>query len=197
MVPTHIVIEVMLLHFYSTKMEATLGPTFLHTNELTFKQRKSLNTGLESIKSWFNVFFTISPAAYIGLPFFVLWQLLRCLMALRRLTTLDDPTWDPYSTWKTLDPLLILDRAINNMEQVAVLAVLDNSGNPEGDMFFRVAQIGRSARPGWEAKLRPDNLVPTTISTAQNSNNVFLLDSLGVEFFDNDWLTDILLPSNY
>lgn len=191
----HIIIEVVFLHLYSAEMEAALSPSFLHSNQLTFQQRKSFVAGLESIKSWMNVFFTISPAAYIGFPVFIFSQLLRCLMTLRRLATLEDLTWDENNTLKSVDTIAILDRIISNMEQVKILAVLDTSGSTEGDMFSRLAQIGRSARSGWEGKLRQDSLEPPTTSSHQNFNDAFLLDSLGVEFLDNDWLTDILLPN--
>jgi hypothetical protein len=118
-------------------------------------------------------------------------------MTLFRFITLDDPTWDENGIWKTVDPFLILDRIINNMEQVAILAGLDTSDSPEGDIFSRLAQMFRSLRPGWEAKLRPDDLVLSTIPTPQNVNEISLLDSLGVDFFDNDWLMDFHLPPNF
>ncbi|KAK9344639.1 hypothetical protein V1522DRAFT_393226 [Lipomyces starkeyi] len=62
--------EVVLLHLYSTELEAALSSTFLHSNQLTSQQR--LNAGLETIKSWLDVFFTITPAAYIGFPLHIL-----------------------------------------------------------------------------------------------------------------------------
>ncbi|KAE8451746.1 hypothetical protein EG329_003203 [Mollisiaceae sp. DMI_Dod_QoI] len=67
--------EAVVLHLYSLELETALSSTFLHTNHLTFQQRKSRNAGLELVKSWFDVFFTISPAAYIGFSFSILSQL--------------------------------------------------------------------------------------------------------------------------
>lgn len=195
MVPTHLIAEAVFLHLYSTELEVALSPTFIHTNQLTFQQRKSLNAGLESIKSWFDVFFTITPAAYIGFSFSICSQLIRCLSTLYRLTTLYDSSWDENGVWKTADLLRILDRVINNLEQVAILAALDNSDSPERDAFSRSAQMFRSLRPGWEANLGPDDL--STIPTPQNVNGTFPPDALAVEFFDNDWLMDLLLSPNY
>ncbi|MCJ1399412.1 hypothetical protein MMC11_002614 [Xylographa trunciseda] len=180
--------EVVLLHLYSAELEATLSPTFLHPNQLTFQQRQSLNIGLDSIKSWFSVFLTITPAAYIGFPFSIFSQLIRCLMTLYRLTTLDDQNRDESGIWKAAHPLQILNGVINNMEQVAILAGLDNRDSSEGDIFSQLAQMFRSLRPGWEARLRPDDLVLSNSPTSQNVNEISLPDSLGAEFFDNDWL---------
>lgn len=194
MVPTHVTAEVILLHLYSTELDVALSPSIFHGAQLALHQRKSLYAGLESIKSWFDIFFTITPAAYIGFPFSIFSQLVRSLTTLYRLTTLSDPTWDDNGVWETADLLLILDRVINNMEQVAVLAGLDNRKAPERDIFSRAAQMFRSLRPGWEANLGPHNRLPSTVPTAQNVSDVSLLDALGVEFFDNDWLMELLLP---
>ena len=195
MAPTHDMLEAVILHLYSAELETTLSPTLLHTNQLTLQQRKSLNAGLISVKSWFDVFFTITPAAYIGLPFSIFSQLVRCLIALCRLTSLDDLSCDEHGVWKTADPLLILDRVIDNLEQVPILAGLDNSDSPEKDPFSRAAQMFRSLRPVWEAKINPDEL--STIPIPQNINETFPPDALTVEFFDDDWLMDLLLPPNY
>lgn len=195
MAPTHNIAEAVFLHLYSTEVETTLSPAFLHTNKLTFQQRKFLNAGFISVKSWFDVFFTITPSAYIGLPFSIFSQLVRCLIALGRLTTLVDLSWDENGVWKRADPLLILDRVISNLEQVPILAGLDNSDSPEKDAFSRAAQMFRSLRPAWEAKLSADEL--STIPIPQNINETFPPDALEVELFDDDWLMDLLLPPNY
>ncbi|KAI9740059.1 MAG: hypothetical protein M1818_004810 [Claussenomyces sp. TS43310] len=189
--------EVVFLHLYNAELEIALSPTFLYTDQITLQQQKYLKAGLESIKSWFDVFFTIPPAAYIGFPFSIFSQLLRCMMTLYRLMTLDGPTCDDEGVWKTVDPLLVLGRVINNMEQVAILAGLDKSESPGGDVFSRGAQMFRSLRPGWEAKLGRDDLVLSTILPLQDVNETFLPDALGVELFDNDWLTDLLFSPNY
>jgi hypothetical protein len=169
---------------------------FLHTNRLEFQQRKSLSAGLESIKSWFDIFFTITPSAYFGFPFSIFSQLMRCvrsILTLYQLTTLGDPSWDENDVLKTVNPPLILDRVITNLEQVATLAGLDNNDNPERDVFSRAAQMLRSLQPGWKEKQSLDDL--STIFIPQNANGAFPPDALAVEFFDNDWLMDLLSPN--
>jgi hypothetical protein len=194
MATTDVIVETILLHLYSAEIDTALPPRFLHTNQLTFQQRKSLHAGLESIKSWFDIFLAISPAAYIGFPFSIFSQLVRCITTLCRLTTLDDPSWDQNGVCKTADPFLTLERVINNLDQGAIIAGLGNSESIEKDIFSRAAQMFRSLRPGWEAKR--DLGDPSTIPIQQNANDAFAPDALASEFFD-DWLTDLLLPLNY
>jgi len=194
MVTTDVIAEAILLHLYSAEIDTALSPRFLHTNQLTFQQRKSLHSGLESIKSWFDIFLAKSPAAYTGFPFSIVSQLVRCITTLCRLTTLDDRCWDQNGVCKTADPFLTLERVINNLEQAAIIAGLDNSDSLEKDVFSRAAQMFRSLRPGWEAKRDLDGL--STIPIQQNANDAFAPDALAVEFFD-DWMTDLLLPLNY
>jgi len=192
---THTLADVVLLHLYSTELDITLSPTFFPSNHLTFQQRESLHSGLESINSWFEVFFRIPLAAYIGFPFSIVSQLFRCITTLYRLKTLDDRGWDEKSVCKMVDPLHILDAIIRNLEQAVVVAGLDNSGDsPDTDVLSRTAQSFRSLRLGWEAKMAPHNL--STIPVQRNDNVNFLPEALSFEFIDNDWLMD-LLPPNY
>ncbi|KAL9107001.1 MAG: hypothetical protein Q9227_008037 [Pyrenula ochraceoflavens] len=177
------------------ELDVSLSPTFLHTHHLTLHQRKHLITGFESIRSWFNVFFTITPAAYVGFPFSIFSQLAGCLMTLYRLSTLDDPTWDENGVLKSESPLRILDRVVNNMEQVATFVGLDNSDSPDGDIFSRVAQMFRSVRPSWESNLRRDDVVRSNVDTPPSLDEPVFSDTLGLDVFDPNWLMDLyLLP---
>lgn len=192
--------EVVLAHLYSTELtinEIALFQVLFVINRLDFQQLKSLYACIESIKSWFDVFFTIPPAAYIGFPFSIFSQLVHCLVTLYRLSTLNDPAWDKNGVCKTADLLLILDHVINNMEQVKTLAGLDNNDSPEGDIFSRTAKLFRSIRPEWEAKLSPDDLMVSTIPTPQNAGETDLPEVLPMDFSDNEWLLDLLLSPNY
>ena len=189
-IPAHIVTGAVILHLYSTELDTVLPLKLLHTNQPIFQQRKSVNAGLESIKSWFEVFFLMTPAAYAGFSFPILSQLVRCLATLCRLKTLDFPSWHENGVLNTTESLLILDRVINNLEQVAIVAALDNSDSPERDVFSRTAQTFRSLRPRWEARLGPNDLSNIPIS------ETFPPNAFEFDFFDNDWLMD-LPPTNY
>lgn len=165
-------IESILLHLHSVCVETALSATIADTNWTTPQQRQSLNAGLEAIMSWVEVLFTMDLATYINTSFSNITQLVRCvryLIIIHPLTTFGDPSWDENGVWKTVDPLLIVDRIINNLEQVAVLANLDNNSNPGGDVFSQGAELLRSLRPGL-----PDD------------------PSLAVDFFSDDWLMGFL-----
>lgn len=192
--------EVVLAHLYITELtinEIALFQMPIITNHPNFQQLQCLYACIESIKSWFEVFFSISPIAYIGFPFSIFSQLVRCLATLYRLSTLDDPAWDKKGVQKTADLLHILDRVINNMEQVKTLAGLNNNESTEEDIFSQTAKLFRSIRPGWEAKLGPDDLMISTTSTLDDTSETSLAEAFPVNFSDNDWLTDFLLSPNY
>lgn len=169
-----------------------LAPLSIYSNQLLSCSSKSLTAGLHAVKSWFDFFFTIPLTSYVGFTFGVYFQLLACLTTLHRLTHLNVADCDNGAVRETADLLPILDRVINNLEQVSVAAGLDNSGISDGDLFTRAAQICRSLRSGWEAELTPDFL----LSARENVGDGSLQDILGVEFFDNDWLMDLLIPPN-
>ncbi|KAK9243068.1 hypothetical protein V1506DRAFT_494407 [Lipomyces tetrasporus] len=183
---------VVLLHLYSIELEVALSATFLSSDQITAQQRKSLRKGFESIMSWFDVVFAIPPNGYVGFPFSIFSQLVRCLITLYRLVTLDDPTWDKNQARETAKPLSILNLLISNLEQVPVVAGLDNRDSAEGDVFSRSAQIFRSLRSEWEAKLGLDDMMSSMIPPSQNASDIAFPDALGEEILDNDWFMDLL-----
>ncbi|KAG0650461.1 hypothetical protein D0Z07_2967 [Hyphodiscus hymeniophilus] len=184
--------EVVLLHLYSAELDMTLPPLFLHTNQDTYQQQKAVHASLVSIKSWFDIFFTIPPAAYTEFSFSMITYLFRCVITLYRLTATGDSIQDERSVLKTADSLLILDRVIRNLEEVSMPAGLESTDNPQRNALLRSVHIFRSFRPVWEAKLGAEVILNT-----QTLNETFPLDDLGVEFLDNDWLMDLLLSPSY
>jgi hypothetical protein len=96
---------------------------------------RSLDPRLGAIKSCFNTLFMTPVAAYTRFPFYIFSQLLRCLVMLSLRADLEESSWTENSPWKKLDVILTLDRVINNFDQVATLAGLENSDCPEGNPF--------------------------------------------------------------
>jgi len=194
-------VEVVLAHLYSTELtinEIALSQIPIISNHSSLQQVECLYACVESVKSWFGGFFTIPPIAYIGFPFSIFSQLVRCLVTLYRLSTLDDPAWNKNGVQKTADLLLILDQVTNNMEQVSVLAGLDNNDSVEGDVFSRTAKMFRSIRPEWEAILvGPDALMVSTLPTLPNANDPPLHEAFALDHYENDWLMDLFLAPNY
>ncbi|KAK6956737.1 hypothetical protein Daesc_002017 [Daldinia eschscholtzii] len=185
--------EVLFLYLYGAELEITLSP-FLHGKPLTF-QRETIDASLASIKAWFGVFFTITPDTYIGFPSSIFLQLLRCLVTLYRIKTTRNPAYIENITGE-MDPVLILERVVSNLEQVEILAGLDNSGIQESDLFFRVALILRALRSGWEAELHSNEPELSSTAPPQNVDEIPFSDFLGMDFLDNDWLADFYTPPN-
>jgi len=172
-----------------------ISPAFIHSNQLSLVQQTYLSAGLQSIKSWFEVFFTIAPSAYVGFSFPIISQLVRCMFTISRLTTLETLSWDENCVWKKSDAFSVLDRVVNNLEQVQAVAQLENTEFPGGDVFSSTARMFRSLRSGWEASWGTDAM--STVPFGQNVEDAFPTDGMPGEGFDNDWLMDLLLSQNY
>ncbi|GAB1210516.1 hypothetical protein APSETT445_009310 [Aspergillus pseudonomiae] len=123
---------------------------------------------------------------YVSFSFAIFSQVSRCLLALYRLATLDAPNWDKNLVQQTANPLSILNRLVNALEQVPAVVGIDNSNYPNGDLFSRSAQILRSLRPEWESKLGSDDMVPVEPST-HDLNGIQMPDA---SFFGDDSLYD-------
>ena len=187
----------MLAHLYSTELtinEVALSQMPIISNHLNFQRVESLYACVESVMSWFETFFTIPPGAYIRFPFSIFSQLIRCLVTLYKLSTLDDPALDKNGVQMTADLLLILDHVIENMEQVSVLAGLDKKDGLERVVFLRTANMLRSIRPGWEAVLvGSDASKASAIPNLPNADDLSLSEAFPLGQYDNDWLTDFFL----
>lgn len=190
--------EVLLAHLNYTSLtisETAFSPLPIVTKNSNFQQLECLYSCLDSVKSWFDVFFTIPPADYIGFPFSIFSQLSKCLITLYKLSSLDDPSWPKAEVRKMADVLTILDMVIHNLAQASTVAAFDSSDMGE-DIFNRTAKRFKSIRVGWEAKLNTDIVMAT--SEAGPTIDAPLPYDFSVEFPENewpadDWLTDIIM----
>ncbi|KAJ5805371.1 Major facilitator superfamily domain general substrate transporter [Penicillium riverlandense] len=183
------------LHLYSVELEVALSTAPFSRDSLTTSQRERLHMALSSISSWFNIFFMIPPAGYVGLSFVNFSQLIRCFSALIRLATLNDITWDKSYVLETANPLEFLNRTLSNLERVPLHAGLDNRYCAESDVFTRTAQHFRVLRAEWETMLASNDMA-STMDYLQPANDISLPDFLGEEVLDGDWFMD-LYPSTF
>jgi hypothetical protein len=175
-----------LLHLYSDELEITIFSLSLTPTDLKRPRLDHLFHALTSINSWFETLLMIPPSGYVSFTFPIFSQISRCLLVLYRLATLDAPNWDKTCVQQTTNPLSILNRLLNKLEQVPTAIGIDNSNYPNGDIFSRSAQILRSLRPEWEAKLGFYNMAPVEPSP-YDFNGVNLPDA---SFFGDDSLYD-------
>ncbi|KAL4772925.1 hypothetical protein BDW60DRAFT_222131 [Aspergillus nidulans var. acristatus] len=186
--------KILLLHHHYTSLtlnESALTNAPVISKNLNFQQLEHLYACLEATKSWFDLFLTIPPVEYIGFPFSIFAQMVHNLVILYQLSTFEDPAWDITTVRQTADVLSILSTVIQNMSQVAPLAGLD--GEPDSDIFSRVAKMYRSVQMGWEVKLGPEPL--SLASTHSSQSFPEPLDTMPINFplmSDNDWLSDML-----
>ena len=189
---------VVLAHLYTTELtinEIALSRIPIVNDHSSLKHVKVLFACVESVKSWFEVFFTIPLIEYIGFSFSILSQLVHCLVTLYKLSTLNDPAWDKNGVQESANLLLILDQVINNLEQAT--ATFDCSDSPLGELFSRTAKKFRSLRLDWEAKLGPEDSTVVAIPTAQTTHEAPLAGDFPNEFLEDDWMMDFLLAPSF
>ncbi|KAL4966535.1 uncharacterized protein BDV14DRAFT_198993 [Aspergillus stella-maris] len=153
--------KVLQLHYhYSTLIfhETALTKVPSESDNLTYQQLDHHYGCLDGAKSWCDIFFTISPADYLGFPFSVFAQMVHTLVVIYQLSTFENELWDTAAVRERVDVLAILDIVIKNMSQVADLVGLE--GGPESDVFSVIAKMYRSVQLGWEVNLAPDLLPP-------------------------------------
>ncbi|KAJ5591583.1 uncharacterized protein N7459_001952 [Penicillium hispanicum] len=184
--------NILYLHFHSIKLEIALSQASLHSGPLIALQHNSLRRGLEAITAWSDVVFAVPLADYVGFPFSILSQSVRCLTTLYRLATLDSPGWDKQHVQDTAHPIMVINRLIHNLEQASLVAGLDNQGAPEGDVFTRSANAFRSLRVEWEGKLGVAPSTSSIMSPSYDVGEIGLPDPLADDFLDNDWFMDLL-----
>jgi hypothetical protein len=192
---TYIIAVAILLHTHSTRLDVALPESYHLTKQLTDEEQRSFDASLESTKSWFDIFLTISPIRYPELPFSIMSQLVRAVRCLDRayqLIARDDPGLGRESLRQRIDPCGILNRVIANIEQAVALAELETSNSTLKDTLSRCAQLFRSRRQGWE--LKPGALDLSITTASQDENEPFPLDTQVQEYFDDDWLTNFFLP---
>ena len=116
-------------------------------------------------------------------------QMSYCIIALFRLLTFDDPTWDRGLARDTANLSHVLGQIIEKVTQVKVVAHLDHGASEDNDTFSVTARTIKSIKTWWDAKL-----------AAESTANIALDETLGdtvMDFSDDVWLKDILDQGDY
>ncbi|KAL4745584.1 hypothetical protein BDW72DRAFT_52736 [Aspergillus terricola var. indicus] len=109
---------------------------------------------VDAIKSWLDVFFSLSPAAYVGFSFPFWAQMVRCITVLYRLSIYADPLWDRSAVRQGVDLLHVLDRIADVMQQIGAEA---GEQSPH-DLFSQISRIAARFHAWATARLEPDPL---------------------------------------
>lgn len=105
---------------------------------------------VHAIKSWFDVFFSLSSLASRRLSFLFWAQLARCLVTLIRLSVLEDPSWDRVAARNMVDLRLVLD----GMAQK--LSCTDGDLQVEDDLFAQFPRMACILRAMFGRKMAPE-----------------------------------------
>ncbi|KAJ5713761.1 uncharacterized protein N7483_010942 [Penicillium malachiteum] len=168
-------------------------PALPHSPEL--QRLESLCAALHATKRWLDIWLSIPPELYYGLPFTMFFQFSRALMSLFKLSTLEDPSWDRNVVRNTANVLEILDQIHFNMNKTAEMVVAAN--DQDLSIFEKGVKMITSIKQGWEPKLMEvwyPSLPPSGLSgtgdefvpPAPDLSNLMSLNGL-----DDAWMMEI------
>lgn len=189
---TNNVTDLLLLYLYHTELrihEIAFCKVPVVFNSHGFPRLDSLYACLHATKSWFDLFITLPSASYVGFSIPILTQMAHCIVALFRLLTFDDPTWDRGLARDTANLSLILGQIIDRLIQVKVVARLDPGVSEDKDIFNVTSRNLVSIKAWWDAKLAAESTVHITLDET--------LGETSVDFADDVWLKDILGQGDY
>ncbi|KAG9229196.1 hypothetical protein BJ875DRAFT_475560 [Amylocarpus encephaloides] len=155
-----------LLHMHSTSL-LIHGIGFSKTpipsaDDSNMQRIERLYASFNSAKSWLDIFLAIPTTAYVGFPFSIFAQLMRALVALFELSTLEDPAWDTSLVRGSTDVMLILDQIIANMQQAGSVQTMGMRATKENN-FDRAAETFLGIRARWRLKLPEPRVNPSFI----------------------------------
>jgi hypothetical protein len=151
--------------------------------ELSLQRINYFNSCLRSLQEYYKIYFTLSPSAYRGINFNLFAQAAGTLIALLRLTLVDDPSWDKEATRQTCDVIQILEQMAKNLEDVPKHTglIIDDE---EENIFANAAKIMRNIKAHWESEITANQLNSLTQSAYNEGFNLlddFWLEGLMVE----------------
>lgn len=108
---------------------------------------------LSAIKDWFTRHFSIPSYVYVGMTFSYWCHLAHCLLALYRLSVLDDPAWDRRAVRNKIDVISICGQLQFGFEEIAMKRRLDSGPTVEEDGFCMFGKMLRRVGDAWSAEL--------------------------------------------
>lgn len=117
-------------------------------NTTSFERLKCLYACLETVKSALDSIFKIPLSDYPGASFPFFTYLVRCIVILYKLSTLNDPIWDTGLVRSTINVLEVMDRLVSNIQQASAAAGEKSSGG----FLDRSTRIFMSFRSWYAAK---------------------------------------------
>ncbi|OJJ42586.1 hypothetical protein ASPZODRAFT_125305 [Penicilliopsis zonata CBS 506.65] len=110
-----------------------------------------LQADLAAARNWVDVFLTLQPCDYYGLPFSVFTQMNRWLVVALRLNTCDCPGWDMNLFREQVDVPAAFNAVVNHFSRVRDEVPLDTT--LEADVFSLIAAKIEARKEALEARL--------------------------------------------
>ncbi|KAJ5166801.1 phosphoketolase 1 [Penicillium canariense] len=152
-----------------------------------FQRLEYLYTCLNTVKSALENFFTVPISDYPGISFPVFTQLVRYIIVLYKLSTLNDSVWDLNLVRSSIDVIQVIDQVINNIK----LAMSEMGEECASGVLER--SIGIFSRfKSWSLPNLPVHVAPEEsgiIDLPDSEESYTQLDAL---FFEDWWLRDNL-----
>ncbi|KAK1993065.1 hypothetical protein LX36DRAFT_268945 [Colletotrichum falcatum] len=158
---------------------------------------------LHAVKAWFDHFFTLDPASYFHMAFLAFAQLTHCVVALYRLSVLEDPVWDRAGVRSTVDLIATLDEIARRFTLVCGDAGLrDDTG--EGTSFDKAVKTIRGLKNTWEVALAPfarTTAAGPTAAAGPPGGGLGVAEAdfmqFGFDLMESRMFTDILTPFDF
>ncbi|KAI9639999.1 hypothetical protein NHQ30_011558 [Ciborinia camelliae] len=119
--------DTFLMHLYNTELSIhELALSKEPIADMADSQRlESLCICFESVKSWFDLYFSLPCKDHTSFCFPIYTHMAHCMVALYRLSVFEDPQWDVQLVHQQLDFSTVLDRIVKTWENVKDEAGLD------------------------------------------------------------------------
>ncbi|KAK4165643.1 hypothetical protein QBC43DRAFT_315583 [Cladorrhinum sp. PSN259] len=114
---------------------------------------EAMESCLSAIKSWFTRHFSIPSYVYVGMTFSYWCHLAHCLLALYRLSVLEDPAWDRRAVRNKIDLIQICERLRFGFEEIATKTRLDSGPTVEEDGFCMFSKMLTRVGEAWSSEL--------------------------------------------
>jgi len=142
---------------------------------------------VQAVKSWMNVFLSLSPAKYLGFSPLTYLSMAHCFTGMYRLSVFEHPDWDRGLVRHHFDMVLFTDIVEQTFLKVKTATGLDIGGSKDLDTFTIMASKIARVRVAWDP-------VRVAAPTAEGSAIGDSLYDFPLEYSDEDWMRDLIGP---
>ncbi|PSR81788.1 hypothetical protein BD289DRAFT_484233 [Coniella lustricola] len=203
--------ETVLIHLHATEVavhEIGLSVEPSINNMDTIKRLNALRSCLNALENFFQAWDRITPSQYMGLTFNMFVHLLNCIVALFRLSTLDNiPGWDPTEARSRLPLFTMLDHIAEQMDATTSAIPIINDESPNEDVaratvWAKAGRVMRLIKQGIKRDfpdLDPLGSIESVAAMSTGSTGIQVpppdvQDPFFANFADDPWLSAIFVP---